>query len=163
MILAEYEETRELREKTAKALFLNLIKPFIILLPFCLVVAAFYLFMKIRFNPEDLAFAIVIVSLCSVLFVGLWVFSYFSYKKQLCNGFEFQSENGVAKCEISKEGTTYELRNLTKDTNFKFDRAQIKSAKLAGDFLFVTLRNRFTVIFPALPGLTDEFLPENRK
>ena len=62
---------------------------------------------------------------------------------------------------ISKEGTTYELRNLTKDTNSKFDRAQIKSAKQVGDFLFVTLRNRLTVILPALPGLTDEFLPKN--
>ncbi len=163
MILAEYEETREMREKTAKAILLSLIKPFIVLLPFCLVAAAFYLFIKIRFDPEDLAFAIAVVSFCFVFFVGLWVFLYFSYKRQLCNGFEFQSENGVAKCVISKEGTTYELRNLTKDTNSKFDRAQIKSAKQVGDFLFVTLRNRLTVIFPALPGLTDEFLPKNRR
>ena len=156
MILAEYEETREMREKTAKAILLSLIKPFMVLLPF-------YLFVKIRFDPEDLAFAIAVVSLCFVFFVGLWVFLYFVYKKQLCDGFEFQSENGVAKCVISKEGTTYELRNLTKDTNSKFDRAQIKSAKMVGDFLFVTLRNRLTVIFPALPGLTDEFLPKNRR
>ena len=163
MILAEYEETREMREKTAKAILLSLIKPFMVLLPFCLVAATFYLFVKIRFDPEDLAFAIAVVSLCFVFFVGLWVFLYFVYKKQLCDGFEFQSENGVAKCVISKEGTTYELRNLTKDTNSKFDRAQIKSAKMVGDFLFVTLRNRLTVIFPALPGLTDEFLPKNRR
>ena len=46
MILAEYEETREMREKTAKAILLSLIKPFMVLLPFCLVAAAFYLFVK---------------------------------------------------------------------------------------------------------------------
>ena len=71
MILAEYEETMEMREKTAKAILLNLIKPFIILLPFCLVAAAFYLFIKIRFDPEDLAFAIAVVSFCFVFFITL--------------------------------------------------------------------------------------------
>ena len=153
----KYEIDAEKREKIKKDYLAICFKSNLASIIAFGIIAAYCLTFGIIYQDRS---TIIAGECCAVAFISVIInvrVKYVTLCKQM-SGVVSRDPNDVVSIEITKDDSgVYNVKNLTLETNVKFDKRQIQKIKKGKENILIIFKSMQYVTLPALPEIIEEF------